>query len=441
MKTFPSQSLLRAALLPETRPSSAVVAAIGEEVRATPQRRPGRDWPWHIGPAAIESDRARTALFRVAFAALVALAALAALVVGARFLGRPVLSAPITFVRQGELLAVDPVTKLTSPVAAFARFNVISLTTSASGRLLMTYHGTPTSLQRDPLVAQVFDADGRPGAILALPSGTILVRDGLTWAPDGASILADVSVAGIHRLAIFDSVSGAARLIGPDRVPADQGSWSPDGHSIAFRAPLPDSNAPAIWVLDVASNEARPMTGTLQGPVATYSSPTWSPDGRMITFEGDSTNSGFPVGIWSIDLVDRTVRRLTPDGVPGYFATWSPDGRWIGFADFVNLGSATCATVLSVMHPDGSGLRELVPNGWPGGWTPGGQLVFEVASKLDGPGMSAAGLPGAPFGGIGLIDPDGTDLSVLVAYLASDAATDPSPGCGWSYSPTWQHVP
>lgn len=67
-------------------------------------------------------------------------------------------------------------------------------------------------------------------------------------------------------------------------------SWSPDGRSIAFSAPInPDlinSGTSDIYILDLAANEPRKVVNQ-PGP---DSNPMWSPDGRMLVFSSAMGN-------------------------------------------------------------------------------------------------------------------------------------------------------
>lgn len=442
MSTFPSDWSLRSALAPapiDGPARAAVTVAIHEAVAATGQRRSWLTGTWSVAPDATEPQRRRAVAFRYVAIAFALLAALFAGVLAAGALThRPVLPAPITFIEDGKVLTIDPTTHAIAPAAALGGLNIGGITVSSSGRLVVE-----TADPRNPrrLTFHVFGADGRPGAVLQPPPGSILIG-GEQWSPDGSQIVAVVSVAGFHRIALFDPASGVGALVGPAELSADEASWSPDGRSIAYRAGSAGGTDTAIEILDPASGTARRMTGTLPGSIGMWSRPAWSPDGATLAFEVENETTGLPIGIWAVTLGDGTVRRLTPPDLAGSQPTWSPDGRWLEFARFSSLGSSSCAADLFAMRSDGSRILELVPNAWPAGWSPDGTwLMAEITVKLDAPGEAGQGLPGAPYGGIVLVRPDGTDLTILKAYTRADAATPGSTGCGGLRNPGWQHMP
>jgi Tol biopolymer transport system component len=59
---------------------------------------------------------------------------------------------------------------------------------------------------------------------------------------------------------------------------------------------------------------------------------------------------------------------------PGTVPRWSPDGKWISFSPNRGFSSG-----ISVVHPDGTGLRRLTEEGgWAVWWPDGKQLGFQV---------------------------------------------------------------
>ena len=133
--------------------------------------------------------------------------------------------------------------------------------------------------------------------------------------------------------------------VGAPRTPADSASttltpqqalnmrriadlhFSPDGTRIAFTVtePAKDTNiATHIWILDVASKQARQYTYSEK----TENSPRWSPDGKFLAFL--SNRDG-----------ERQIYLLSSNGGDAYSITtgkrgiasfaWSPDGKEIAF--------------------------------------------------------------------------------------------------------------
>lgn len=65
---------------------------------------------------------------------------------------------------------------------------------------------------------------------------------------------------------------------------AEQPAWSPDGRTIAFLRPAPDTGKPGLWLMSAGGGEPWPLTAASHGirnPITQFK---WSPDGRQIAF-------------------------------------------------------------------------------------------------------------------------------------------------------------
>ena len=131
--------------------------------------------------------------------------------------------------------------------------------------------------------------------------------------------------------AVTISVPLAAAPLTPEqtldrRQPSDL-NVSPDGRQVAFSVTEPpEGKAPAedIWLLDVASGRARPLTHSTR----VNRSPRWSPDGRTLAFL--SSRNGAPQ-IYLLPMDGGEARPFTKgnDGVSAF--AWAPDGKTIAF--------------------------------------------------------------------------------------------------------------
>jgi TolB protein len=205
--------------------------------------------------------------------------------------------------------------------------------------------------------------------------------------------------------------------------------WSPDGTRIAFC--FVSSFEP--FEVDIAtmnpdgSAVARVTSGP---PFHDYGQPTWSPDASRIAF-----NSG--AGIRIVDAVTGggEVQVTTPPFVEDRLPSWSPDGQWIAFTR-VRHSDQREETALFLVRPDGTGLHRLTAWGmnadWPD-WSPDGTLIA-FAGKGTVPSPSR----------ISTIHPDGSGLTDLVKTTGSADFHDPtwSPDGtklifqGWLFGPT-----
>lgn len=117
------------------------------------------------------------------------------------------------------------------------------------------------------------------------------------------------------------------------------GVFSPDGSAIAYTVlhtdTTDDKEYTTLWLLDVASGQARQMTAGK----AREASPRWSPDGKQIAFISD--RGGKPQ-VYVLPVDGGEARRVTEakQGVGGALA-WSPDGAKLAFTAGVDYGDAT----------------------------------------------------------------------------------------------------
>ncbi len=176
------------------------------------------------------------------------------------------------------------------------------------------------------------------------------------WRPDG-SAFAFTSVRGEgaeSRAALYlmSPFGGESELLYRHATAINAFEWSPDGLTIAFTAREEETDEQKeakktgrdieiedgpeqhthLWVLDVASKEARRVTGRDDATVFTVQSLAWSPDGRQVAFAAaPSPNLAFS---WQSDVYLVTPadtaavpRRLTDNEGPDGSPVWSEDGR------------------------------------------------------------------------------------------------------------------
>jgi dipeptidyl aminopeptidase/acylaminoacyl peptidase len=158
---------------------------------------------------------------------------------------------------------------------------------------------------------------------------------------------------GGQNLYIMDARGGEARLLHDHVTSIAAFEWSPGGEAIVYRAvdddPEEDERREAgldisfedemgryahLWVLDMASGEARRLT---EGQAFTVGPFAWSPDGTSVAFSG--TPSGRPMDSWKSDVFtiavgdeDAPPTRLTTNPGPDANPRWTLDGSHIVYS-------------------------------------------------------------------------------------------------------------
>ena len=169
----------------------------------------------------------------------------------------------------------------------------------------------------------------------------------------------------------------------PACVDESDPAYSPDGSKIVAvrQADLRDGTPTRIVlvIVDLATGESTEIPGTSY-PYDTYDigHPRWSPDGTRIAFhvvEGPPTErrmlifpeptSPGPSSIYIVGTDGSGLRQLTPDGVPAGDPDWSPDGSLIVFGPTsLHLwlyGQDQAAWIIQAIRPDGTDLHRVVP--------------------------------------------------------------------------------
>lgn len=117
---------------------------------------------------------------------------------------------------------------------------------------------------------------------------------------------------------------------------------SPDGKTVAYvrrsADVMADRNRGAIWLVDTASGQQRPLVA---GP-GSHGAPRWSPDGTRLAY-ASADESGSQLWVRWLDSGAATRITNLPDA-PGSI-TWSPDGKSIAYTmrvpgEGLKLGSA-----------------------------------------------------------------------------------------------------
>jgi dipeptidyl aminopeptidase/acylaminoacyl peptidase len=228
------------------------------------------------------------------------------------------------------------------------------------------------------------------------------------WSPDGTRIayLADTDGKAQLWVRYMDAEGAGVQVTRGERSPVTF-RWSPDGKSIAFTMPVPDSvtwnvampRAPAgaqwtppprvvnrlqyradkvgylmddwlqLFVVAAEGGVPRQVThgsfnvGAREDGIPEPAALDWLPDGRTIIADGndapDADHQYQVSNIYAIDVLSGALRRLTADNGFWHAPVVSPDGKWIAFTGFAKTRDTYHSSDLFVMHPDGTVLRLL----------------------------------------------------------------------------------
>jgi Tol biopolymer transport system component len=140
-------------------------------------------------------------------------------------------------------------------------------------------------------------------------------------------------------------------------------AWSPDGGWIAFTSER-EGSADLYRVRPDGTAVERLTDSPAYDDQAAFSG-----DGQQIVFV--TTRADGTADLWTLDIRTRRATALTSGPGGDYRPSWSPDGSWIAFTSDRGTGlpssrgrwEALQRTEIYLVHPDGSGLRQLTKRG------------------------------------------------------------------------------
>ena len=217
--------------------------------------------------------------------------------------------------------------------------------------------------------------DGSGLNVIATPASGFTFANA-AWSPHGTEVAFDDG----DGIWIVEADGSNPRKVAS--IPsATHPSWSPDGSRIAYKV----SNT--VEVIDLADPTARTVLLAPPTVAEVRSGPSWSPTGAEIAVAALSATAAVPTsGIAIVDLSGKTVRFVTPSGVPSVsdlWPDWSPDGTRIVFVR-ANSNFPASRDVYTVAANGGSPPQDLTPThpdrfSHPT-WSPDGTLIAAVTS-------------------------------------------------------------
>ena len=205
-----------------------------------------------------------------------------------------------------------------------------------------------------------------------------------SWSPDGRQLAyAGFGAASSDRsVFVVDLTTGRSTKITDEPVDVWRMDWSPDGQQILYSVAIagtPDTTgtgAGAIFQLrtvDVVTGEVDKIAGDRD---ALASEGTWSPDGTSIAYNqgiDSPTQLGFdPAEIWTMDTDGGNPQLLLAVPQPAIGADWSRDGTSIAYTV-----AAGDATTIHIVDAD-SGADTFVGVGAFPTWVDADRLIVEV---------------------------------------------------------------
>jgi Tol biopolymer transport system component len=244
-------------------------------------------------------------------------------------------------------------------------------------------------------IAQVFTVNPDGTGLRQVTHGTANAGDnGLSWSPDGRTLLYTLSGPDIDRIVKSGADGSAPTVISAPCTGTclgdDDPVYSPDGTKIAFvRAYGPilasgDASDAGIFTMNADGSDLTQLTQTSVPTSSEDRSPQWSPDGTKIAFVRLNTTAQ-PSNVTAIMVMNAdgsNVQQITPFRISAAHPHWSPDGKQLLFRNH-EYGVQGQSGNLVTMRADGSHRVQLThysggyQQGVPDAWSPDGtQILF-----------------------------------------------------------------
>ena len=205
-------------------------------------------------------------------------------------------------------------------------------------------------------------------------------------------------------------------------------AWSPDGGWIAFTS---ERNGSAdLYRMKPDGTGVERLTDS----PAYDDQAAFSADGQQIVFV--TTRANGTADLWTLDVRTHRAKALTSGPGGDYRPSWSPDGSWIAFTSDRGTGlpfsrgrwEALQRTEIYLVHPDGSGLRQLTKRGEFCGspkWSADSRRVVAYCTTAQETMDFRQGVP------------EGGSTSLVSIDVASGAASDLASGPGVKMAPAF----
>ncbi len=220
---------------------------------------------------------------------------------------------------------------------------------SPDGRLV-AYTVRAANWDENNYHTEIWLADAATGETRQLTNDLKKSSTSPAWSPDGRTLAFASDRDEKRQIYLIDVRGGEARRLTNLEDGIGSFKWSPTGKSIAFTMTDPKSEAMKdrektfgdfdvigqdyrmshLWVLDVASAQARRLTSG----AFTVGEFDWSPDGKRIAFDhrvNGANASGGTADISIVTVGDGSVTPLVTQEGPDTSPVWSPDGSRIAF--------------------------------------------------------------------------------------------------------------
>ena len=178
---------------------------------------------------------------------------------------------------------------------------------------------------------EIFTIPAEKGDVRNLTNSPGVAERTPSWSPDGKLVAYFSDKGGAYKLMLEpqDGVSPAREVALPDPTFFYTPTWSPDGKKLAYH----DTHL-RLWVLDVATAQAKVIDTDLYMDPDRSLNPSWSPDSRFIAYSRRLPNLFHSIFVYSTETAQA--RQLTDGLSDATWPTWDANGKYLYFLASTN---------------------------------------------------------------------------------------------------------
>jgi len=180
---------------------------------------------------------------------------------------------------------------------------------------------------------EIFTIPAEKGDVRNLTNSSASAERAPAWSPDGRSVAYFSDRSGEYRLYIApqDGLAKPREITIPDAANYFAPAWSPDGRKIAFQ----DTHF-RLWVVDVATGQAKIADADKVYHGDRTIVPAWSPDSRFIAYPKHLTSLFRALHVYEVE--SGQVRQVT-DGLADVISpAWDASGKYLWFLASTDYG-------------------------------------------------------------------------------------------------------
>ena len=237
---------------------------------------------------------------------------------------------------------------------------------------------------------EVFTIPAEKGDVRNLSHSSGSAERDPVWSPDGKYISYFSDKSGEYKLIIEtqDGLTPPREIALPNPTHYYTPSWSPDSKKLVYT----DTNL-KVWVLDVATGQAKVVGNDPWMVPARTLNPVWSPDSKWVAYS--SRLKSLYHAIFAANVETGETRQVTDGLADSVWPAWDASGKYLWFLASTDFGlKSQWLDMTSYDHDENFGLYfAVLKKGEPSPLLPESDEDHGVGSAPPGGGRSGGGLP------------------------------------------------